>query len=549
MRKISPQKNTAFMFDYIGEGNTFYDILGQYIPEVENDFSTTNLMIKLDDIPVINGRPVIDNFYNEIFNRIVNGLLNACESNKNGIKTTFPPSREEKLLGDLRQIDDTSDNDARFESLKEYLLYVKRNIDNPKMKPIKNEIIKQCIDILPQADIDKARYLILQAFYIPRAQEQLKREIRTYAERNESTEWKRLQDAADVLSNETSLRIYDAFLKEHSRKREEILKQQGILLKRQELIDRCEARRDYYITNELYATMSDEEKEKANEIGILNSILGNTVGHRPLQQGSYKWEFKKYKKPVIIFDGEAEYSENGVENQRVIAISYGSIDYKKRGDVDNHDGLELIGVTRIGTDQEKTYFVVTAFDKAKLVKDFEFDPDKDEKVDFYVDGRNSRIRDKDYQDYVLVKKDRITPEQREFFSKIFFSDLYLGLVEEFYNRYAGVVIPDGKGTPKITKDRLLPFFASDSEAVRYASNYPGVCGSGFATLEELCEQGGIIDELQRNMVDIVRNQPERISEYQDTKRQQIIAQTKKPSRSQTQIRKRGQSGRCKGEER
>ncbi len=538
MRRMNSQKNISFMFDYIGEGNTFYDILSKYIPEAENDFSTTNLMIKLSDIPVVNGRPVIDNFYNEVLNRIINGLLNNYEANKNGMETDFPPSREEELLENLREIDNTSDNEARFESLKEYLLYVKRNIDNPNMKPIKDEIIKQCMDTLPKEDIEKIRYLVLQTIYVPRAQEQLKKEIRTYAERDENIEWKRLQDAADILSNETSLKIYDAFLREHIKKRDEILKQQELLLRKQELIDRCGARRDFYITNELYAMMSDEEKEEANENGILNSILGNTAGNKPLQKGAYDWEFKKYKKPIIIFDGEADYSENGIENQRVIAISYGAIDYKKSDDVDNHEGLELIGVTRIGTDREKTYFFVTAFDKAKLVKDFEVDPDRDEEVSFYVDGRNAKMRDKDYQDYVIVKKDRITPEQREFFSKIFFSDLYLNLVEKVYNRYAGVVIPDGKGTPKITKDRLLPYFSSDSEAMRYASMYPGVCGSGFATLEELCEQGGIIDDLQRNMVDIVRNQPEKISEYQDTQKQQIIAQTKKTAENQTQNKKR-----------
>ncbi len=506
MRNTST-KNSIYMFDYIGEGNTLYDLLGKYLPNLKGDFSTVNLINKLNETMHANGGDTVaDGFYEEVFDAITDNLLNEIQANRQGKTSKFPRNKEQDLLEKLQESDNDTYYYDTFNSLEEYILDLKENPFKEQNKPLRDQIVKNGIQVLDPKQVEKIRHLLLKTVYVPKAQEVLKNKYKTYEERINNPEWERMENVASILSNQMYSRTYDSFLEQHKIRENRILMQQEMLLKQQELTDRCDGKRNFYVTTQLYDMMNLEEKQKANEDGIVNSILGNIKDQKIPRKGTYKWEFKKYKKPVVICDTEANYSNDGIENQRVIAISYGTINYSKPRTKQSSEGLELVGVTRIGADKERTYFVVTGFDRAELKKSE--DAENDKKLDLYVDGKNAKIKEKDTnREYVLVEKDRIPEELEDYYSKIFFSDVYLDAVEKYYHRYAGIVVQDENSIPKIKKDTALQTFLSDSEAIRYATKYAGICGTGHASLEELCESNGIIADLQKNMVHILRNKP------------------------------------------
>ena len=109
------------MFDYIGEGNTLYDLLGKYLPNLKGDFSTVNLINKLNETMHANGGDTVaDGFYEEVFDAITDNLLNEIQANRQGKTSKFPRNKEQDLLEKLRVIAD--DNSRSLNKEIEYII-------------------------------------------------------------------------------------------------------------------------------------------------------------------------------------------------------------------------------------------------------------------------------------------------------------------------------------------------------------------------------------------------------------------------------------------
>ena len=209
------------------------------------------------------------------------------------------------------------------------------------------------------------------------------------------------------------------------------------------------------------------------------------------------WSFVSLEKPELLCDLQADYSQDGVENQRVVAFRYGRFKYTKTEEgaggfnIDTTNMMpELVGISRIGKDGTKTYFVLMPpIDRIvyRSIKDKTVDPG-DKLIEFSVtqdvpvktpSGR-TRIEKQTVPTNVVdgktgkrlnIFRNKDIPEElEEFFAKVYFSDEYLSSVIKHNARYLGSV-EQTKDGPVIHPTDEHKF---DLAAAHYAEHFPGI---------------------------------------------------------------------------
>lgn len=465
--------NKSEMFEYIGEGNTLYNKIEEFFPALEGDFSTASLLNHFKEQYLSDS--MADKSYKEIFNLISSNLVNIIKRSEEGISNEITPQQEYDLLLELKSFDGESYRKDSFKTVEEYADYAKYRIDDKDTKKIQEIIISFGIDFLPQNDKDSIRNLLLDTAYMPKINNFLKSKysseqrtsdknrvsqevLRKRAFENDS-KLEEIEKAYIILKNPKLRKIYDMYLKDYMQKQEEV----GSRLM---LFHKCASKREIVVTDEIKSTMGSREKNSAvlNK-NLLYPILG-TPGSKRQQRGYYEWEFKEYDKPQVVLNSEAIYSENGIENQKVIAATHGQIRFLKDGK--NTITEELLGVTRIGEDRERTFFVAVPL------------------------GTMQQIT---------------TKEQEEFYSKIFTSDYYLEQVERDYNRFAGTVMQK-QGKPKIVKETVNLIASDERDALNYAQNYNGKYGSKETTLEDMCHPHSRIPQKHKAIIEFIKGTKE-----------------------------------------
>ena len=245
------------------------------------------------------------------------------------------------------------------------------------------------------------------------------------------------------------------------------------------------------------STLTDRQMQLAYQNGLVNTILGDYEEMPTPPQGTYEWKFD-IKEPELVCDLVTNYSENGIENQRVIAVSYGEMtyntDFTRRTNTPTYtgSGLELVGITKIGNDGIKNYFVFTRFPNKTKIKNSE---------EFGVDTSNNAVKlfDSDTGEDLFVLHDARIPEsQKELYANAFFDDGYLSTIENNYGRYAGYVIQNGDN-PIVTSDER------DKKAIRYGTRYRGKCGNDRFSIGELCRSKSL-KETQEKIVNSLLKQ-------------------------------------------
>lgn len=461
--------NKSEMFEYIGKGNTLYDKIEEHFKMLDGDFSTASLLNHFKEQYLSDS--MTDKAYKEIFNLISSNLINTIKRSEEGNSNEITPQQEYDLLLELKSFDGDSYRKDSFKSIEEYVDYAKYRIDDKDTKKIQEIIISFGIDFLPQKDKDSIRNLLLDTAYMPKINNFLKSKYSSEQSTSDKSkvsqdilrkrafekdpELEELEKAYIILKNPKLRKIYDMYLKDYMKKQAEVDS-------RLMLFHKCASKREIVVTDEIKSTMGNREKNSAvlNK-NLLYPILG-APGSKRQQRGTYEWEFKEYEQPQVVLNSEAIYSENGIENQKVIVATHGQIRFSKNGK--NTVTEELLGVTRIGEDRERTFFVAVPI------------------------GTMQQIT---------------TKEQEEFYSKIFTSDYYLEQVERDYNRFAGTVIQK-QGKPKIVKETLNLIASDERDALNYAQNYNGEYRSKATTLEDMCHPHSRIPQKHKAVVEFIK---------------------------------------------
>lgn len=521
------------MFKYVGKNNTLYDMLGKYYPELNGDYSTASFLNNINPEYVDERLYVQYNIY-EIYEELIEKLLESIRAFNNGRQSKISETQKEELLEELKEEDSDEYLDS-FDTVEEYLEFIKNNLKDTSIKKIREVAIVAALKYSSYTREERLKY---RGLAIQLHVNAIKRKINEKYKNEPSDEEQKNQELEDfeiiraILGNLENMEKYDQYLMknmENKQKRmapvleiiKELQKKCEDIENSQDFIDRCEEYRKSIVETQIKRTLSEKQKmqlhgEKINgkKADVMTVVLGDYRNYYIPEKDTFEWEFREFREPQVILNTVANYSEDEVENQRVIAVSYGFLNYKTgftKEDIKNGPSratngssyeLELIGVTRKGIDGESTYFMFTSFDNVRLMSQTEINSHKDSVLMNYSfikksedslfgrllnktsrleqgeDLENPQIRMYDRltgEPQYLVKTTRRIPENLEqFYAKVFFSDLYLSATQKAYSGYAGVVVDD-VGEPRITHEFPLKIGEKSPEyisAIKYSKIFP-----------------------------------------------------------------------------
>ncbi len=477
------EKNNSYdMYDFldgnITKYNSMYQMLSKYIPELNGDFSTANLINtipkKINDFG--KQKNAVIKFYQAIFGELSSMLLDSAYNrniDRDGrLQKKLSINERSNLLESCKQ----AISSPRLKSIDEYIEYAKANDNNPEISELREIIVDTAMQVASKEQIDDFRYKTLSTFYIPMAMNKLKEK---YTEEDRISgncpEWNIMQFIRETLCNESRFLEYDEYVQDHNKKMQAFAKECAIKTV-------CKAKRNKETMKIIKESMSDEEKENFSKNGLIDTIFPIRQKMEEPKRGQFSWKIDSYKEPQVLMDAMTEYSKDGIENQRVIAVSYGRFLFEK--DVIKGDILspELIGVTRIGKDGVHTYFVIADLDKISF-RDKSLASENEKAFSFKIDGQNASFVDKDNGQnyYTFIKTQKIPDNMKKFFAEAFFSDLYLDEVEKQNYGYAGSVENTDNG-PAIEINGITDYVL---DAVRYANLFPGIVkDKKYASLKE-----------------------------------------------------------------
>lgn len=518
------------MFKYVGN-HTLYDIIGEYYPELGGDYSTARLFNNVSPDVSIDDKLS----YHTIFNELSEKLLETVKRSNRGEQTKFSQEKLDSLYIELQKSDTDEEYLDYLDTLEEYIEYAIQNSNNPSLTEMREKIVNAAFefaDFLPEEE-NHYRDLAISLYLLAIGQ-QLKDKYKTFEEREnpQNEEWQEFIDLRKYLGNSENRKLYDEFIENNKRNKEmktssllatitNLQRQCKEIEEKQDLTDRCVTYRAYVVNKDMYDGLSLEEKvnlKNGKTKDTVSTILGDFKAYPTPPKGTYVWEFKEIE-PEIILDTVADYSEGQVENQRVIAVSYGFLNYGTDISIDTRKPtrgssyeLELIGVTRKGIEGESTYFTFTTFDNTTIKNKDEIKPNDNLVIEnYYFNGREGKLMNNTSgKEQVIVKsKERIPKDLEQYYAQIFFSDIYMQAVEKFYSRYSGTVI-ETDGTPHIVYEeplKVAPIKTRDYlEAIRYASKYPTIYnGNRKITMESYCtsdylkaRQAAIVEDVLKN---------------------------------------------------
>lgn len=484
MKKDTDEK-VFNMYDYIGKGKTIYDVMDKYLEETDStkieDYSLPSLIKQMrsyfEENDIDQGHLIPhQNQYIQILGKVIDNLKHAInEDNLPSEKVEKILSSEEKeeLLGEFQKAAKI-EGKPEYDTIEEYLEEVKSNpfgFSDPfyKRKGLTNKIIDASISVTSESAKNSMRHNLLFQTYggylMDRMRAKYPDRAQVYHE-----DLREVEFIHNIFIRPEKLNEYDNYVNEFNREMEQYMSEKAFSKS-------CQIQRLRFVTGEIEKSLTEEEREKAIEGGI-NSVIFERPNTLPMRENTFKWELRQYEEPKVILDDIAKYSQDGKENQRVIAISYGNFCYSTMFN-ENHEPtmsseeLELVGVTRLGKDGNKNYFVLMPFKKSEFKKESEL-TENDKKISIFANGVKQELIDgKSGEILHLVQRERIPEDLRQFYAKVIFSDDYLENVISNNYRYAGAVANTDKG-PKV--DANYVGHAVDIEAAKYAQEFSGKVG-------------------------------------------------------------------------
>ena len=278
------------MFEFVEEGNNMYDILGKHFPYLNNDFSTTNLINTLPELASetenTQKKAGINKTYEIAFNQLANILLDTIRIKRDEESESEVIKYEEELFQKLQ----SAKPDANFfSSVDEYIEFAKRDLKNSRNKELRKVIIDEALSIKNPSELRTGAMLA----YTDNVKEKLQKQVaslKSIVDESEvqdegNEDLKKLQKAEqeleefkiiyETLNNTFSEAQYYNFLNEYTeeakKKKAEFEKSMADMKK----MMICKSRREKYVYEHLFSSMSFRERAAAEEDGMLNVILGD----------------------------------------------------------------------------------------------------------------------------------------------------------------------------------------------------------------------------------------------------------------------------------
>lgn len=476
------------MYNYIETGNTMYDVLDQYLPELNGDYSLCSLVNALPEFAETNPYDTdkILEVYQDYFDKL-SCYLSDCLNSYPRQNNLFQKKREKILLA----LEEASPDYQKFNSVDGYITYAKYNMKSDKTQKVRDIIIKEAIDLLPQNVREVLKCKCLKGYYFTQIANRFIRNKNRVPDKN-TPEFQEFKFIQHVLSNVESMKEYDSCIEEYRRRTKKVA---------EEIIFKSKRKRE--IMAEIKNGLNDKEQEKILDDDGIEKILFPKPNNSTLEKYAYEWNIRRYRNPKILFDTQAIYSEDGSENQRVMAVKYGEFDYNAKFNRTGENkisstAMELIGITRSGKDGFKNYFVLVPVNNLSIKKDSEIS-EQDRIKNIVINGKKRTLIDKNtHEPIYFVKNDSISKAEEEFYAKVAFSDEILNHVIKSNYRYAGSVISE---QGKLKLDATSSVTPTDIEAAKYASLYPGRVGrTQYESLTAYCNS----PELLSDHMDIIK---------------------------------------------
>lgn len=538
--ETNDKKKKFDMLDYIGNGKTMYDILDSYLGKyLHGDFSNESLINHsrtfADDFPSQFSSTQKYNAYQPALIKLMLNLeesLNPQDELGVGVKRALSEDEKSEILEKIKAIDPSksiSSIEQAMDLLRNNNFQEQYYNENGFYSKLNEIIVAAALDVSTDQSVMEAKQVVLKFVLLAHVSNALKAK---YPNRfNEYTpEWEEFDFISRTLTDSKKLSKYDEFLRKYNMEMQKMEEKGAVAAS-------CKAKRERYIIEALVSGMTEDEIEKVSKCKTVEEVIFERPETIPLKDGSYSWQIKQYSQPVLLLDKIAEYAPNANENQRVIAISYGKFYYETMFNNEGQstvsaDNLELIGVTRIGVDGSKSYFVLAPTMQASLKRIFNID-----QKDVNITGVVGTIGEDNIEKRLfLVRESGIPADLENFYATVVFSNECLEAAINNNFRYVGEASMLDE-TPRLTA--RYKGNEQDIEAACYASQYPGRVGNNvFASLDRFCNTPELLCEHFETINKLPAKVVSRKIEYIDLSRIKEIADLVNGTRKVFESRKK-----------
>ena len=482
--------------DYLKKGRTIYDFLEKQFPFLRGDFSTQGLLE--GTLRFSTDQDFFVGPYKETYRNAVKTIRTNPSEYKKG-----EPDERMLLLASLYSMQSYDSNLPAFKTLDEYLDFTTKeeNIINPKFADIRRRILSVGIQYLDPEELSTLRSNLLKGIYLPKARQVIRKKNEALGISGDTPEIRTILEIGNLVRDPLRLAEYDGII--------ERVRARGDDFEKKAVEDVITTYRRARVVQAGLLSAAPEDRAKAMSGSSLD-VSRLLFGHKEIEQkdDSYTWTIDKFDFPKLILNEDVSYSPDGAADQKVIAISYGKFRYGTMHQTDGKptvtsDLLELVGISRIGDDGKKDYYVLVPMDNQAYKTNGHFDISK------YMQEQKkpkvSNLRKYGYFDEMYeFDVDRIPPELREFYASVFFSDIYLREAISKNYRFTGWIEMSESGKPQIKADDTMVGNAYDLEAARFAATH-GTQDFTFSSLDAPAAfvefyrlQNGIVDSILEN---------------------------------------------------
>lgn len=477
----SKKKSYNEMYEYVNKGSTLYDFLGEYLDI--DDFSAKVILNTLRRDLNMQQMGVTDSNKAKFI-----GLVNTYNKDIHGRIVDSMKERISRRDRDdlLKKLQEVNPKEYNFPDLLHYINFLEETNFTPRAIVKKEE--GEELDTLPVLDSDleklntilidtavenadpelvgRIRNVLIHMMLIPYVKKQILKE-NPETDLSKNPKLKKIELLRKIFSNPKNIEEYDKAI-EYSAKREEEA------VNKIRIETDCKMRRLAAIADYTGKPMTEVLKCADNKGEYVIDLIANQnslpkTTYEP-KEGDYYWNFVPDSKPKVILNEPVEFSKNGIENQDIAVISYGDFMYGRSVGYSRFDEfpMKLIGVTVLGKDENKNYFLVTP---------------------------EENIRD-------MQNRKNI-----EYYKKVLLSTYTLDESVAHRDRFLPEISIDENGDASLEYEKEFSMLdLKPLEALKYANQFPGFMGRelGSSTLQNLCNSPKLF-ELQMQLLYDLQN--------------------------------------------
>ncbi len=479
---VTEEKKKFDILDYLQKGKTMYDKLDEHMEGyLKGDYSSSNLLNSFRDYSTYFKHTEAEKIF---FQNVYSNLLSKLISNIDLATGIGKPNEQIKLFTNDQKLDILTqlqgiDEKYFLPTIGAYLRLLKSKnfseeyYNNPEFYAKLNKIIiDKGLEISGEDYSRNVKRTTLETYSV-KISNYLKQK---YPDRVDTyyPDWEEFNFINQTFCNSKRFEEYDKFLSQY---------QNQVASYEEKLATqiRCKEKRRRYIEEKLYNGMNAEEQEKAKKSSSIDVAYPKPIDLK-LKQNGHRWNIKLYSRPKFICDSMARYYKDGEEDQRVVAVSYGMFESESMFNQENIplsvETMQFLGISRLGKDGLKNYFVLASLPNNILVQAL----GEDERA-ISIDEFKNMLQRSNGQNKNYVYK--IPKELEDYYATVAFSDECLDKAITQNSRFVGSV-DMSRGKPRISAGYREQ--ARNIEAACHACRYPGnIGGRIYFSLEHFCK--------------------------------------------------------------